>query len=189
VTVPSEPADDELRLAELVPEGGSWSGLLFDNPHIGLAPRLTWTFEFRFGEVSRDYGDSPVSLTVDWVPLPHAGRSAMAGQAASCDTFAEPIECSAYFFEHHCYDAVRVHVLEQQASRLRVAVDAHGDLDGLGVPVWSFEQWLDFGGIRVQVSDTDTIEDASGRLAQFTDVSGLVASSAGPNFKFLEPRE
>jgi hypothetical protein len=61
-----EAADDVLRLEELLPQGGSWNGLLFDNPNIGLAPGLTWSFELRFAEVSRDYGDSPVSFTVGW---------------------------------------------------------------------------------------------------------------------------
>ena len=74
-----EAADDALRSAELVARGGTWRGLLFDNPNIGLAPALTWTFEFQFGEVSRDYGESPVSLTVGWIPLRGAGLSAMKG--------------------------------------------------------------------------------------------------------------
>ncbi len=183
-----EPADDALRRAELVPQGGSWSGLLFDNPSIGLAPGLTWTFDFQFGEVSRDYGDSPVSLTADWVPLPGADWSAMAGQAASCDVFAEPIECSAYFFEHHGYDAVQVRVLEQQGSRLRVAVEARGDVDGLGVPNWTVDQWLDFEGMYVQLSDIDTAEEAAARLAEFADISALVGTASAHNFKFVEPR-
>jgi arsenate reductase len=156
---------DGLRTEELVPMGGTWSGVLFDNPSIGLSPKLTWTFDFRFGEVSRDYGDSPVSLTVDWVPLPGARWSAMEGQAASCGTFAEPVECGAYFFEHHRYDAVRLRVLEQAGSSVRVAVEARGDLDRLGVPEWSVEQWLDFEGIAVQLSDTTTIYEAATRLA------------------------
>lgn len=183
-----EVTEGALRLAELVPQGGGWSGLLFDNPSIGLSPALTWAFDFQFGEVSRDYGDSPVSLRVDGVPLPGANWSAMAGHAGSWDAFAAPVECSVYFFEHYRYDAVQVSVLEQRASRLRVAVEAHGDVDGLGIPVWSVEQWLDFEGISVQLSDTDTLEDASARLAEHTDVSALVGAASARNFKFVEPR-
>jgi hypothetical protein len=66
---------DALRRDELVPQGGTWNGVLFDNPSIGLPPALTWTFDLSFAEVSRDYGDSPVSLTVEWVPLPGASWS------------------------------------------------------------------------------------------------------------------
>jgi arsenate reductase (thioredoxin) len=177
---------DGPRPEELVPQGGTWSGLLFDNPTIGRPAALTWTFDFQFGEVERDYGESPVSLTVDWVPLPGADRLAMAGHSASCDTFAEPIECGAYFFEHYRYDAVRLRVVDQAGTRLLVAAEAHGDLDRLGVPAWSVEQWLDFGGMYVQLSDVTTIEEASTRLAEYTDMSGLVGTETGHNFRFAE---
>jgi hypothetical protein len=183
-----EAGEDALRLAELVPQGGAWRGLLFDNPNIGLPPALTWTFEFQFGELSRDYGDSPVSFTADWVPLPGAAWSAMAGHSAASEVFAEPIECSAYFFAHHRYDAVQVRVLEQRGSKLRVAVKAHGDVDGLGIPKWTVDEWLDFDGIYVQLSDTNTVEEATARLATHSDISGLVGSTSSHNFKFLAPR-
>jgi hypothetical protein len=180
---------DALRPDELVPQGGTWSGVLVDNPSIGLSPALTWTFELSFADVSRDYGDSPVSLTVEWVPLPGASWSAMTGLAAASDTFADPIECSAYFFEHHRYDFVRVRVLEQVRSRLRVEVEARGDVDGLGVPAWSVETWLDFDGIYVQLSDVETAELASSRLAEFTDCVGLVGTDNRYNFKFVGRRD
>jgi hypothetical protein len=183
-----EPADDALRPEELVPQGGRWNGLLFDNPNIGLAPGLTCTFEFRFAEVSRDYGDSDVSLTVDWVPLPGATWSAMAGQATSCDVFGEPVECSAYFFEHYRYDSVELRVLQQDGNRLRVAVEGHGDVDALGVPTWRVDQWLDFEGIYVQLDGIETVDQAAAQLANFTDISGLTGSTSGHNFKFVEPR-
>jgi hypothetical protein len=180
--------EDAPRPEELVPQGGSWGGSLFDNPRIGLAPALTWAFEFDFGEVSRDYGDASVGLTIEWVPLPGADWSTMAGQAATSAAFAEPIECSAYFFEHYRYDSVTLRVLEQAGSRLRAAVEASGDLDRLGVPSWVAEQWLDFDGIYVQLSDVDTPEEATARLAEHADVSGLVCTATGHNFRFVEPR-
>jgi hypothetical protein len=183
-----EASDDALRLEELVPQGGSWKGLLFDNPNIGLAPGLTWTFEFRFAEVSRDYGDSPLSFTVDWAPLPGATWSAMAGQATSCDVFGEPVECSAYFFEHYRFDSIELRVLEQDGNRLRVAVEGHGDVDALGVPMWRGDQWLDFEGIYVQLDGIETVDQAAAQLANFTDISGLTGSMSGHNFKFVEPR-
>ena len=36
--------------------GGEWSGLLFDNPHVGYQLRLTWTFMFNYRSVRREYG-------------------------------------------------------------------------------------------------------------------------------------
>ena len=181
-----EPDEDALHPDELIRKGGEWNGLLFDTPNIGLSPALTWTFEFKFAEVPRDVGDTPVSLTVDWVPLPGSVWSAMAGHTTACEKFAEPIECSAYFFEHHRYDVVQLRILEQAGSRLRVAVEAHGDVDGLGVPEWSVEQWLDFDGIYVQLDGVETAADAASRLPEFTEHSGLVAQNNGHNFKFVE---
>jgi hypothetical protein len=61
--------DGALTLGELQPAGGTWEGLLFDNPPMGLAPFLSWSFTFNFGEVARSYGDTDVSVTVEWVPL------------------------------------------------------------------------------------------------------------------------
>ncbi len=185
---PAFPPDEETPSPEeLVPRGGTWHGLLFDNPNIGLPPGLTWSFEFAFGEVSRAWGTTPVSLTVDWVPLPRAAWQEMAGQAVACDAFAEPIECSAYVFEHFAYEEVRLHVLEQAGSRIRVAVEARGDLEGLGVPEWTVEQWLDFDGIAVQLEGVETAGAAARRLAAFTDVAGLVARTAGHGV-WLVPR-
>jgi len=79
----SETDGNQLRLDELVPaEGGEWGGLLFDNPRLSVPPRLTWSFAFAFADVDRDYGDSPVSVDIDWVPLPTRSWRTMAGQSA-----------------------------------------------------------------------------------------------------------
>jgi hypothetical protein len=172
------------RPNELVPSGGTWSGLLFDNPTINLAPGLTWTFTFEFEEVSRDFGDSAVSFTVDWVPLPGASWTAMAGQSVTCDVFGEPVETSAYCFEHHRYDAVRLRVLEQDGTRLHVVARASGDVDAMGVQSWNVDAWLEFEGIRVQLSDADTVEAATARLDELTDTAGLTARATGHNFLF-----
>jgi hypothetical protein len=52
---------DGLLSTDLIPaDGGAWSGLPFDNPRTGLAPRLTWTFEFPYQDAARDCGDSRV---------------------------------------------------------------------------------------------------------------------------------
>lgn len=174
--------DDAPRAEELVPQGGTWNGLLFDNPSIGLEPALTWGFEFEFADVERDYGDTGVSLSVEWVPMPGASWKDMAGREAACEEFAEPIECSAYFFEHHRYDRVRLRVLEQQDDRIRVRVEAEGDIDGLGVPSWSLDEWLTFTGINVSVDGVSTREQAAERLARFTDLSGLEANRDGSRF-------
>jgi hypothetical protein len=181
-------SDDAPRPDELVPQGGTWSGLVFENPGIGLERALTWAFEFEFAEIERDYGDTSPGLSVAWVPLPGASWSAMQGQEATGDEFGEPIECSAYFFEHHRYDRVRLRVLEQQDARVRVAVSAEGDIDGLGVPRWDVEQWLDFRGIATDVSsDVRTVEDAEAMLAGFTDVDGLRCRGSSGEFRFRVP--
>lgn len=56
---------EDLEVAELVPAGGSWSGVLFDNPSIGFGPALHWEFTFEFQEIRRDYGDTGCHLSID----------------------------------------------------------------------------------------------------------------------------
>ena len=180
--------DDAPRQDELVPQGGTWRGLVFENPPIGLERALTWEFEFEFAEVERDYGDTSVGLSVAWVPLPGAAWNAMQGQEASGEEFGEPIETSAYFFEHHRYHRVKLQVLEQDGARIRVAVEADGDVDGLGVPRWQVEEWLEFDGIAVNVSsDVRTVEDAEAMLAEFTDAGGLRCRGSSGDFRFRVP--
>ena len=130
--------------------GGEWRGHLFENPHTGLPEGLTWGFVF-------DLPDKQ-SLTVEWVPLPGAEWRAMAGQSAQCDVFGEPIESSAYFFEHYCYDAVDLRILEQDGTRLRVAADLSGDVD--------------------------TVDAAAERLGAYLDISGPTATTEHGLVKF-----
>ena len=182
----SAPSDDAPRPEELVFRGGTWNGLLFDNPTIGLLPALTWTFSFRFDEVVRDHGTSPVGFTVDWVPLPNTDWTTMAGKNAVCEIFAEPIECSAYFFEHYRYDVVDLRLVEQNGGNLRVVANAHGDVDGLGVPEWNVDQQLAFEGIYVALSDVEDLDAATTRLANFTDASGLIGVKSGNSFLFAD---
>jgi hypothetical protein len=181
--------DDALRANELVPAaGGTWSGHLFENSKIGLRPGLTWSFTFEYEDVARDYGSSPVSLLVDRVPLPGAAWSAMAGHTVRCKRFAEPVECSAYFFEHYRYDKVLLRVLDQDERRIRVSTEAQGDIDGLGVDRWEVDQWLDFQGIAVQLDDTRTLEQAAEQLASKTDIAGLKGKPSPAGFRFFDPR-
>jgi hypothetical protein len=175
--------DDEggLNARQLVPAtGGSWSGLLFDNATIGLPPALTWTFRVPFEPVD----GQPVTLGVDWLPLPATGWRALAGQAATSGAFADPAESTVQHGGHHRYDRVELRVSEQDGPRIRVAVTVSGDLDGLGPDTLTVDAWLDFAGIGVQLGDTPSAEAALDRLATFTDVDGLVADPDQPGMAF-----
>lgn len=177
--------DDGPSVDELVPRGGSWSGLLFDNPTIQLAPQLTWTFTFDFDDVGRTYGSTPVSLSVDWVPLPRCSWRNMVGQAASASVFAEPVESSAYFFEHYRYDAVELQVVEQRRHELRVVATVRGEVDGLGIEAFQADEWLAFEGIAVQLTPVPpTTAVAAHRLEHFTDIGGLVGCRTAGGFRF-----
>jgi hypothetical protein len=136
-----------------VSRGGAWSGLLIDNPTIALPPQLTWSFTFDFKDVERSFGTSRVSVSVDRVPLKDSTWHAMAGQTASATTFAQPIESSVYFFEHHRFDAVNLQVLEQHGNELLVQADLRGDIDGLGIETLSVSASLEFEGIIVHLSE------------------------------------
>lgn len=177
--------DDGLAAEELIPKGGSWGGLLFDYPTIGLAPRLTWTFTVDFEDVQRSYGSTGVSLSIDWVPLAAGSWRRMVGQVASAAAFAEPVESSAYFFEHYRYDAVDLRVVDQRDQELHVRTDLSGDIDGLGIETVHLDGWLRFNGIIVQVSDVPaTAAAATVRLRAFTDTDGLACSQGSSSFKF-----
>ncbi len=177
--------DDVLRLDELVPAGGTWSGLLFENERTGFPLSLVWQFTFDFGEVHRDFGGTNPSLSVDWVPLPGADWSAMEGHAASASQFASPIESSVYFFEHHRYDSTSLTIRSQENTRLLVDADVGGDVDSLGLDRVRAEAWLDFGRIVVQPeSKPGSMEAATELLDRFTSTSGLTARDGGHNFVF-----
>jgi hypothetical protein len=123
---------DGIDPEEILLVGGSWEGLLFENPSTGLPLLLSWTFTFEFADVARGFGTSPLSLTVDWVRLGGSTWEAMVGQSASGSSFGDPIEASVYFFEHHRFDAAEVEVTAQDGDRLYVMASVRGDIDGLG---------------------------------------------------------
>jgi hypothetical protein len=173
-----------LNAQELVPAaGGEWHGLLFDNQAVGLPPALTWTFRFPFAPVRGE----PVVLEVEWLPVPAGGWQRMVGLSARSDAFAEPAEASVHHAGHHRYDRVELRVTGQDGPRLRAAVTVAGDLDGLGPEEITAEAWLTFAGISVQMGDTPSASDALRRLAEFTDVAGLVEhpDPRGIAFRFV----
>ncbi|MFN0027079.1 MAG: hypothetical protein ACKV2O_07835 [Acidimicrobiales bacterium] len=152
---------DEFQLV-----GGSWGGLL-----------------------SRGFGSSAVSLTVDWIPLERASWGAMAGRRASGSSFADPIEASVYFFDHHRFNAATVEVAAQDQGRLYVKVSVSGDLDRLGLDWLAVEEWLEFGGVIVQPeTKPNTADAARGLLAQFSNPTGLVGEDRGHNYRFRPAR-
>jgi hypothetical protein len=184
----TEPDSDKLRSDELVPaEGGEWRGLLYGNPSGSLPPTLTWSFAFTFARVDRDYGDSPVSVDIDWVPLPTRSWRTMSGQSARIEQFAEPAEASVYFFQHHRYERIDLQVLDQHDTTLHVTATLSGDLDGLGIDTLTTTGWLTFAGITVQLGTVTSPQDALARLQDFTEVAGL-AVAANPTGRSFTAR-
>ncbi|MEH0825659.1 MULTISPECIES: hypothetical protein [unclassified Micromonospora] len=179
--------ENTLDSSEFVPaEGGEWRGLLFENPALGLAPQLTWSFHFPFQPVSRDHGSSPLTLDLEWLPIPADGWRSMAGRSAGSSQFAEPGEASVYYFAHHRYDAIDLQILEQRDLAIHVRANVSGDLDGLGVEPVVADAWLRFAGITVSLSDTVTADAALARLSEFCDITGLAqaADPGGIHFRF-----
>ena len=164
----------DLKHAELRSVGGSWSGFLFENPVVGYPPALTWTFSIDFEEIVRDYGTTAPSLTIDWVPAGVGGWTMMAGRRFRGDAFADPIETSFYFFDHHRYERVVLEVAEQDRELLHVQTLAGGDTDDLGLEQVSVRAMLRFEGIYVQTeaARADT-KSATDLLSRWTTVEGL----------------
>ncbi|MBB4691823.1 hypothetical protein [Paractinoplanes abujensis] len=178
-------ADDKggLEACALVAGGdGVWSGLLFDNPVVGLPAALTWTCVVPLAPVEGE----PVVLDLDWLPWAVADWRSVAGLEVVCGSFAEPVEASVRWRGHHRYDRVSVRVVEQRGARVRVAATLSGDLDGLGPDEFSVESWLVFSGVTVQLSEVGSAGAALARLGEFVEVSGLVevADPRGIAFRF-----
>lgn len=158
---------------------------MFENPAVGYPLTLTWTFSIDFEEVLREHGSVSPSLTIDWVPAGTSGWTSMDGRRFRGSTFADPIETSVYFFEHHRFDRVDLHVAEQDHDVLRVEAVAGGDIDGLGLDRISAGAILRFEGISVQTEAvrTDT-QAATHLLSRITTVEGLVPRPRRHNVLF-----
>ena len=159
--------------------------MLFDNPALWLAPALTWTFTVSYGEVARDQGSTPVHLCLDWVPLKARGWQDMAGRRAVSAAFAQPIESSVYFFDHHRFDTTKLLVVEQRHHSLHMVAEVAGDVDGLGIDAIPVDAWLLFDGITVAVGDPPPNVDAARALLDtFTDTTGLAGFERDDYFWF-----
>jgi hypothetical protein len=179
--------EDQVGPDELVcVRGGTWSGLLFDNPRLRLPAHLYWSFDFPFADIDRSDGSTPVSLELEWIPVVTPGWRDMAGRTATVDQFADPGEASVYFLQHHRFDSIALEIIEQAGPDIRARVTVSGDLDRLGLETVTAEAWLRFQGLVVSVSDVSTGEEALARLAAVTDTTELVAarSPADRAFRF-----
>ena len=165
--------------------GGLWGGVLFDNPAMWMAPSFSWAFIFRFAEVIRDRGQAAPTLTVEWVRLRAASWQDMVGQHASCPKWAQPIEASISFFDHHRYDRVDLQVLRQKGRLLQVVAEVEGDVDGLGIPALRASSRLLFDGITVALSNPPPdVEAARAMLNDFTDTEGLEGYARADHYWF-----
>lgn len=171
---------------DLVPAGGTWSGLLFDNPQIGRPLSLTWGFTIEYAEVEREYGATTPSLTADWISFDLVTWREMTGNRVHGVEFGDAVEASAYFFGHHRYDTVDLAIIDQRETELRVALEVTGDVDGLGLDVITAEDWLQFGGIVVAPTRKPRSAQAARRLlGRLIDTTGLIAEDRGRSYAFV----
>ncbi|GAA5180515.1 hypothetical protein GCM10023322_12990 [Rugosimonospora acidiphila] len=166
--------EDKLGIDDLIPAaGGEWHGLLFDNPTLRLPPCLTWSLEFPFKDVARGGDASPVSVSVEWLPIPADSWRRVAGHHLSSATFGEPAEATVYYYLHRRFQSVDVRLTDQDNRSLRAVAALSGDIDGLGIDPVRADAWLTFTGITVSLHDVNSPEMALTRLRQFTDTTGL----------------
>ncbi|MEV4352252.1 hypothetical protein AB0J83_47965 [Actinoplanes sp. NPDC049596] len=156
--------------ALIVADGGEFSGLLFDNPIVGLPPALTWTLRVPFGPV----GGDPVLLEIEWLPDTAKSWQDMTGLSVSSPAFADPAEAVVHHHGHHRYDRADVRVLDQDGPIAHFEVALAGDLDGLGPGEITFGARLRFTGIAVQLTGATTAAEALERLGGHTDTTGLI---------------
>jgi hypothetical protein len=159
--------------------GGEWYGLLFDNPSRQLPPNLTWCFNFPFEDVSRKDEDSPLSLTMEWLPVSAGSWRRFAGHHVTSTRFGKPAEASIYYYLHHRFNAVTLDLVEQRSRSLRAVATVSGDIDRLGIDPVHADAWLTFTGILVSLHDVTSPDIALSRLSQFTDTDGLALDTVG----------
>jgi len=147
-------------------------------------------FSFPYRDAERDYGHTPVTLDLEWIPLTAPSWQALVGLDAHSRTFGEAGEASLYFFEHHRYDKVDLHILEQHDEMVHVQVSVTGDIDHLRIESITADAWLRFDSITVALSDARTGEAAWSRLREFTDTAGLSPTPLEQhrNFRFTTMR-
>jgi hypothetical protein len=134
---------------------------------------LTWCFNLPFEDVSREDEDSPLSLSVEWLPVPAESWRRIAGHHLTSANFGEPAEASVYYYLHHRFQAVALDLVEQRGRSLRAAATVSGDIDRLGIDPVHADAWLTFTGILVSPHDATSPDVALSRLGQFTDTTGL----------------
>ncbi|MFG1990563.1 hypothetical protein ACGFJ7_11375 [Actinoplanes sp. NPDC048988] len=151
-------------------DGGECSGLLFDNPVVGLEPALTWTLRIPFAPV----GGDPVLLEIEWLPDTTTGWRHLDGLDVTSKAFADPAEAVIHHHGHHRYDRADVTITTQDGPSVTAAVTLAGDLDGLGPDEITCTAALRFTGITVQLRGVADPADALRRLAGHTDTTGLI---------------
>jgi hypothetical protein len=178
----------EVAANELIALGGTWNGVLFENPATGYPLALTWSCSIDFAPLERPYGSTEPGISIDWLPARTAEWRRLAGLSFTGTTFADPIESSIYVFAHHRYDAVDLVVGRQVDQAIDVSVSLRGDIDGLGLPEVAVRSTVAFGGIFVQCSESGTDPDAAARvLSRFCSLDGLEPRTQPHNVVF-EPQ-
>jgi hypothetical protein len=140
--------DHELRPEDIVATSGSWGGMLFDNPHLGLGPFISWSFSVRCAGVAGE----PVEVTLDGVPWQVPEWRAVDGRTFRSQRFAEPAEASVLYGEHDRFDAVHLRVLAQRGPDVDIWLELRGDVDGLGIERVEVSATLRFDGVIVRLT-------------------------------------
>lgn len=131
---------------------------------------MTWCFRFECEEVE----DSPLSLTVEWLPVPGRSWREVAGQHLTCAEFAAPAEASVYHFVHHRFERIDLRLGELRGRSLQAAVTLIGDVDRFGQEAVRAEGRLDFDGILVALPGATSPDEALTELNRHTDTRDLV---------------
>ena len=180
---------EDLDAADLVPDGGSWGAVLFDNPAVGLAPSLYWWVTFSYLDIRRDWGETSCQLDVEWIVLGPTDWRGMTPTTVTCPTYGSPTEASLHVLAHHRFESVTIAVGDQRGDRLHVRADVAGDLDGLGLPALRAEAWLDFEALVVSLRERPpSVDAARSLLAAFTTVDGLTGNEERGVYRFTPDR-
>jgi hypothetical protein len=109
---------------------GGLSGLIFENPSVGLARGLFLSISFRFAPIRYDDRDWECSLTSDWIPFRGGSWKEFETIDYSSPEFPEHNETSFYMCEHDWCIEVEVSLSYEKENMFKVLLKSKVEFSG-----------------------------------------------------------
>jgi hypothetical protein len=173
------------QLPDLLPETGTLSGHVFENPRAGVVRGLYWSFRGHFAAVEIDGSEWSSSVLLDWLTFDVRGWPDLDGVDATALRLPDLAEASVYFMDfHQTVELVTFRLDRVGGARFDATVELSGELellDGTRMPrspiVWRGP--VELTGVVIVPENLFpkplTAQEATAVLAAFIDPSGFSA--------------